>query len=185
MPQLLERTMNLPIDKAFENLKAALTEKGCKITSEEAPAKILAKQGSLWGTSPKTAKKNLEFHLTTNNNGTKITVTSSLSSDWKNFTLIGCLLAAVLVGVCVWMALDLSTFLAINKATVWSWLVTIHGSVNKPVAEAFVNLTKTLAVFLSIIIVFEIAVFYYAYTKIDSFAEEKLNSITKQAEKSN
>jgi hypothetical protein len=177
MPQLFERTINLPIDEAYKDLKSALVEKGCKITSEETPKRIITKQGSLWGTTPKTAKKNLEFQLSTDNNETKITATSRLSSDWKNITFIGVILAAILVSVCGWIAIDLSNFLATNKATVWSWLVTIHGTVNTTVAEAFVNLTKTLAVFLSVIIVFEIVVAYYANVKVDGFAEEALDSI--------
>jgi hypothetical protein len=46
-----------------------------------------------------------------------------------------------------------------------------------PVAQAFVNLTKALAVFLSIIIVLEIAVAVYAYAGIDRFAQGTFNAL--------
>ena len=154
---LLERTVNLEIDKAYADLKAVLLEKGCKIISEEPPKQILVKQGSLWGMSPKTAKKIIEVNFAPVDSGTQVTCSSRLSSDWKNLTLVGCALAAVLVGLCLWMTVDLNAFMVTQKPSFWSWLVTVNGSVDFQVGQAFVNLTKALAVFLSVIILLEIA----------------------------
>jgi len=77
----------------------------------------------------------------------------------------------VLVGLCLWMALDLSMFMVTGKPTFWSWLATVNGNLDFAVAQALVNLTKALAIFLSVIIVLEIAVAVYAYAGIDRFAQ--------------
>ena len=61
---MLEQNVSLEIDKTYAKLKVALAQKGCRITSYESPKRILVKQGSLWGMSPKTAKKNIEVNLT-------------------------------------------------------------------------------------------------------------------------
>ena len=44
-------------------------------------------------------------------------------------------------------------------------------------AQAFINLTWGLAVFLSVIIVLEAAIVVYVHSKIDSFSKETLESI--------
>ena len=174
---LLERTVSVEIDKAYADLKAALIEKGCKIISEEPPKQILVKQGSLWGISPKTAKKTLSVNLVPVDSGTQVTCSSRLSSDWKNLTVVGCALAVALVGLCLWMTFDLGAFMVTQKPSFWSWLVTVNGNVDFQVGQAFVSLTKSLAVFLSVIILLEIAVAVYVHARIDRFAEETLNSL--------
>jgi hypothetical protein len=175
---LLRRTFSVEIDKAYADLKASLAEKGCKIISEDSPKRILVRQGSLWGMSPATAKKTLDVTFEAVDSGTQVTCSSRLSSDWKNLTIIGCALAAALVGLCLWMALDLSTFMVTGKPTFWSWLATINGTLNFVVAQALVSLTKGLSVFLSVIIVLEIAVAAYAYAGIDRFAQGTLEALS-------
>ena len=177
MPWLLERTVSLEIDKAYVFIKTAFSDKGCKIISEESPNKILLKQGSLWGISPNSAKKKIQVNLEAVDSVTKVTCSSRLSSDWKNITLIGCVLAAALTGLCLWMAFDLSTFIVTHKPSIWSWLVTVNGNIDFQVGQAFVNLTKTLAVFLLVIIFIEIAITVYVHVRINRFAEQTLNSI--------
>jgi len=179
-PWLLERTVSLEIDKAYSDLKATLLEKGFKILSEEQPEKILAKQGSLWGMSPLTAKKIVEVDFASEGSGTKVTCSSRMSSDWKNLTLAGCAVAAILVGLCLWMTFDLSAFLATGKASFWSWLVTVNGNVDAQVAQGFVNLTKALAVFLFVIILLEVVIFFYVRNGINKLAEETLNSLSQE-----
>ena len=178
VPWLLERTVSLEIDKAYAVFKTAFTDKGCKIISEQSPNMILLRQGSLWGVSPSSAKKKIQVNLESVNSTTKVTCSSNLSSDWKNITLIGCVLAAVLVGLCLWMAYDLNTFIVTHRPSIWSWLVTANGNIDFQVGQAFVNLTKTLAVFLSVIIFVEIAITVYVHFRIDRFAEQTLNSIS-------
>ncbi len=166
------------MDKAYIAIKTVFTNNGCKIISEQSPNKILFRQGSLWGISPSSAKKKIQVNLESANSATKVTCTSRLSSDWKNITLVGCVLAAVLIGLCLWMTFDLSTFIVTNKTSIWSWLVTVNGNVDSRVVQAFVNLTKTLAAFLSVIIFIEIAITVYVHIRIDRFAEQIIHSIS-------
>ncbi len=169
--------VNLKIEEAYPKFKDALTAKGCKVISEETPNQIYFKQGSLWGISPKTAKKTISIHLEQHGEETRIKFSSKLSSDWKNITIVGCGFAAVLVGLCIWMATDLSAFIATNVAGFWGWLVMVNGSVDLAAAQAFVRLTWGLAGFLTFIIVLEAAIVVYAQSKIDSFGEEALKEI--------
>ena len=168
---MLNRTLNLEMDQAYAKLKTILTQKGCKIVSEIPPNHLLARQGSLWGMSPATAKKTIDVALTPAELRTKAKCSSILSSDWKNLTIVGCALAVLLAGICMWMALDLNAAIESGKASFWSWLVFANGVVNVPVAKAFVNLTEDLAVFLSVIIILEVSIAVYAHKRIDSFAQ--------------
>jgi hypothetical protein len=172
---LLERTLNLKIDVAYPKLKDAYLDKGCKVISEEPPNQICFKQGSLWGIAPQTAKKTITVTLEQFDGGTRVKCSSKLASDWKNITLIGCALASVLVGLCVWMATDLSAFMVTREPSFWSWLVTVGGNLDVAVARAFVNLTWGLAFFLSVIIMVEAAIVVYARYRIDLSAQEALN----------
>jgi hypothetical protein len=169
-----ERTVNLEIEEAYQNLKTALLEKGCKVLSEQPPRQIMVKQGSLWGISPKTAKKIVDLNLQPIDNRTQVTYSSKLASDWKNVTLVGCILASILVGLCLWMATDLATLMITHEPSFWSWLVMAGGNVDFQAAQAFVNLTYGLAIFLSVIILLETAIVSYVHSKIDTFAEEAL-----------
>ncbi|MCW3982677.1 MAG: hypothetical protein NWE96_01620 [Candidatus Bathyarchaeota archaeon] len=173
-----ERTVDLDVVQAFEKLKTRLTEKDCTIISETPPHQLLFGQGSLWGIMPKTAKKTINLTLQSEGNKTKISFTSKLAKDWKNITIIGCILAAVLVAVCVWMALDLGAFLGDGNPSFWSWLVTSHDQVEFSAGEAFINLAWGLTIFLSVIIALEAAVYIYCHAKIDTFAEETLSTLS-------
>ena len=174
---MLERTFNLKIDEAYSKLKVAFLDKGCKVISEAPPNQICFKQGSLWGIAPQTAKKNITANLVTVEDGTRVNFSSKLASDWKNITLIGCVLAFVLVGLCVWMATDLSAFMVTREPSFWSWLVTVGRSVDLAAAHSFVNLTWGLTVFLSVIILLEGVIVVYARYRIDLFTQEVLNQL--------
>ena len=177
---LLKRTLNLEIEKTYADVKASLVSKGCKVLSEDTPKRLLVKQGSLWGMLPETAKKTIDFTFVAINSTTQVTASSRISSDWKNITIIGCALAAVLAGLCLWISVDLTAFLGSGKASFWSWLASVNGNVDVSVAQTFVNLTKALGIFLSVVIVLEIVVVAYAYTGIDRFAQETLDMASKK-----
>ena len=134
-----KRTFSREINALYADLKAVLVKDGCKIISEDPPKQFLVKQGSLWGISPKTAKKTLTITLASIDSETEVTCSSRLSSDWKNLTIIGCALASVLVGVCGWMAFDLSTFGITGKSTFWSWLATTNSNADFSVVATFEN----------------------------------------------
>jgi len=178
VPWLLQRTVSLEIDKVYAGLKTNLTESGCKVITETPPKQILIKQGSLWGVSPRSAKKTTEFNLVSVDSGTLVAGYSRLSSDWQNITIVGCVLAAVLVGLCLWITSDLNSFMVTQKPSSWSWIITVNGNVDFQVGQAFVNLTKILAVFLSVVIALEIAIVVHVKGKIDGFTQNMLNSIS-------
>lgn len=166
-------------------MKGCLAEKGCKTVSEDPPKHLLVRHGSLWGVSPATAKKELDFTFTPLDSGTEVTCSSRLNSDWKNLTIIGCALAAVLVGVCFWIAVDVSAFMISGKPTFWSWLASVNGMVDTTAAQTLVNLTKALALFLSVVTVLDIAVAAFTYKKIDDFARAVLDALSKSESKAN
>jgi hypothetical protein len=174
---LLERTVNLNIEEVYPKLKALLVEKGCKVDSEEPLKQIRFKQGSLWGISPKTAKKIVKLNFAVVDNGTRLSCSSRLASDWKNITLIGCSLAFVLAGLCLWMATDLNTFMVTNASGFWSWLIIAENNVNLVAVQAFINLTWGLAIFLFAIILLEIVIVVYVCSKIDEVTKEALDQL--------
>jgi hypothetical protein len=174
---LLERTVGVEIEKAHAELKALLLTEGCRIIAEESPALIAVKQGSLWGISPRTAKKRVTCRLAPVNSGTRITCSSSLASDWKNLTIIGSALAVIVASVCWWIAVDLDAFMITQQPSYWSWLATVNGYLDFQTAQMFVGLARMLAVFLAIIIAVEVVIAVYAHFRINAFAEEILNAL--------
>jgi hypothetical protein len=174
---LVERTVGLEIEKAYADLKAVLLEKNCRIIEEEAPTFISVRQGSLWGISPLTAKKNVNYRFDAVDSGTRITCSSSLASDWKNLTIIGSALAVVVVALCLWMSMDLDALVATQQPSYWSWIATVDGYIDFQTAQMFAGLTRMLAVFLAIILVAEVVIVVYVHFRINSFAEETLNAL--------
>jgi hypothetical protein len=76
------------------------------------------------------------------------------------------------------MALDLTAFISNGKASFWSFLASVNGNVDVSVARSFVNLTKGLALFLSLIIVLEAAIAAYSYKGIDKFTQKTFDSLS-------
>jgi len=100
-----------------------------------------------------------------------------LASDWKNLTIIGCVLSVVVVALCLWMAADLDALVATQQQGYWSWIATVDGYVDVQMAEMFTGLTRMLAVFLATILAAEVAIVVYVQTKINTFAEEIINTL--------
>lgn len=171
---LLERIVNQEIQEAYSKLKTSFLEKGAHVTHEDAPNKVSFKQGSLWGLTPKTAKKTIDVFLEQREGGTYEKCTSTLSSDWRNITVVGCALAAVLVIICIWIGLDISGALATGKESTWSWLVSVGSNIDFQLGNIFVNLVLGLATFLLIVIGLETVILIYAYSKIDAYSSEIL-----------
>lgn len=175
---MVERTVSLEITKAYADLKALLLRKGCRIVAEEPPAFISVKQGSLWGISPRTAKKVVSCRLSPVNSGTRICCSSSLASDWKNLTIIGSTLAVLLMAFCWWIAADLETFMITREPSYWSWIAAVDGYIDFQAAQMLTTLTMMLAVFLAIIIALEAVIAVYAHIRINVFAEETLKALS-------
>lgn len=169
--------VGLSVQDAYERIRMSLSKKDCSFLVEDPPKQIIAIQGSLWGVSPKTAKKTIKVDLELSGSGTRVVCVSKLASGWKNITLVGCVLAAVLLGLCVWMAVDLSVFMSTNNPSVWSWLVSEGGNVNVLAERAFISLAWEMSVFLLIVIVLEVAIVVYVRSRIDRFAALVLDSL--------
>jgi hypothetical protein len=174
---LFERTVSLGTNEAYADLKALLLRKGCKVVAEEPPTFISVKQGSLWGISPRTAKKVVSYRLSPIDSGTRISCSSSLASDWKNLTIIGSALSVLVMTLCWWIAADLEAFMITQEPSYWSWIAMVDSYIDFQTAQMFVGLTTMLAVFLAIIIALEAVIAVYAYFRINDFAEENLNSL--------
>ena len=174
---MLERTVGLEIGKAYAELKAVLLQKGCRIVAEDSPVLISVKQGSLWGVSPRAAKKVVTYRLAPADSGTRITWSSSLASDWKNLTVIGTALAVLVASLCWWIAADLDAFMTTHQPSYWSWIVTVDGYVDFQTVQMLAGLTRVLAVFLVIIIAAEVVIAVYAHYRINVVAEENLSAL--------
>ncbi len=174
---LVERTVGLEVDETYGELKAVLVEKNCQIITEEAPVRISVRQGSLWGISPATAKKNVEYSLSTVECGTRVTCCSSLASDWKNLTIIGCVLSVVVVALCLWISTDLYALAATQQQNCWSWIAMVGGYIDVQTAEMFAVFTQMLGVFLVVILAAEVAIVVFVQRKINTFAEETLKPL--------
>jgi len=174
---LFERTVSLGTNEAYADLKALLLRKGCKVVAEEPPTIISVKQGSLWGISPRTAKKVVSYRLSPVDSGTRISCSSSLASDWKNLTIIGSALAVLVMALCWWIATDLEAFMITQEPSYWSWIAMVNSYIDFQTGQMFVGLTRMLAVFLAIIIALEAVIAVYAHFRINAFAEENLNEL--------
>jgi hypothetical protein len=170
--------VSLGTNEAYADLKTLLLRKGCKVVAEEPPKFISVKQGSLWGISPRTAKKVLSYRLSPVDSGTRISCSSSLASDWKNLTIIGSALAVLVMALCWWIAADLEAFMIKQEPTYWSWIAMVDSYIDFQTGQMFVGLTRMLAVFLAIIIALEAVIAVYAHFRINAFAEENLRALS-------
>jgi len=169
---LTENVVNSEIDQTYSKLRAVLVQKKCKISAETQPTSLVAVQGSIWGTSAKTAQKKLTYTLKQDGSKTRITATAQLTSRYKNLTLAGVVLSLVLLSVCVWMALDLQ-----SSKGFWSWLTVSSGGFDSLKAALFVRLTAFLAIFLVFSLAFEAYVIVKVRSGIRIFAQEIVTSI--------
>lgn len=175
---MLERTVGLKTDKAHAELKTTLIHKGCYITAEQAPTFISVKQGSIWGISPRTAKKIMTYRLAPVDSGTRITYSSSLASDWKNLTIIGTALAVFVAFMCLWIAIDLDSSIVTGQRSYWSWIATVEsGYIDFSIAQIFAGITRTFTAILAISIIVEAVIAIYTYFRINALAEETLSEL--------
>ncbi|MCX8153807.1 MAG: hypothetical protein N3E52_05175 [Candidatus Bathyarchaeota archaeon] len=178
---MVEHNVDLEIEEAYALLKVLLLHNNCKVIAEKMPSAITVQHGSLWGISPKTAKKIVRFSLSQTDSGTRISYSSSLASDWKNLTLIGSALAVVVAVFCWWLSTDLATFIDRQGHSYWSWIGTINGYVDYSALRMFRNLALALAVFLVVIIVLEAVVTVYVNLRVGVFAEESLKELRERS----
>ena len=174
---MFERIVSSEINQTYAKFRQLLLGKNCRVISEEVPNCIVVKQGSVWGISPKTAKKVITCRFSSLESGTRITISSKLASDWKNLTIIGSVLSVFVAFVCLWIKMDLDALVASRGLGFWSWIAMVDGYVNVQVAQAFAGLAMVLAVFLIVVLALEVVIVFYVKHKMDEFAEETLSFV--------
>jgi hypothetical protein len=179
-PILLERSVDLEIEKAYSELKTILLDRGCKIVSEEPPTHVSIKQGSLRGVSPRSAKKVVSYHTFPHESGTRIVSCSSVSSDWANLTLWGNIIAGVVAAVFWWIATDIAALAVNGTSGYWTWLARAFGYPEMQYTFFMVNLTKALSIVLVIAIFLEILDVFIVYRGINTFAAETLEELAQR-----
>lgn len=174
---LSQRSLSLPIEQAYVQLKDILLKNKCKIIEEKPPQYILVKQGSLNGIQPKSAKKTVNFILSPKGTVTRITSSTKIASDWTNLTLIGNTVAAVLTALFLWIAADIENYMQTAKPNLWTWLAHAHGYPNLQYTTFMINLTRATAIFLALTIAVEILIVIYVYPRKNAFAQETLEAL--------
>jgi hypothetical protein len=170
---LPETTLPTEIGQTFTKLEVLLLERKCKLTSQDPPSSLTAIQGSIWGTTPKTAQKKLVYTLSQTAEGTKIKSTAKLTSSYINLTILGCVMSIVLLIICGWIAIDLQgSGFASNGVTFWSWLVQTNGQLDPYKVEVFVRLSFILTTFLAVSLAIEVYVVEKVRSGIERFAQE-------------
>jgi len=170
-----ERIVNLKINEVFGKLKQLIILKGYSILNEESPSILTIKQGSIWGMTPRTAKKIVTFNLQPLKSGTSIKYSSKLAPKWKNLTIAGYLLSSFLILLSLWITIDLDLSLLNRAPSFWSWIATYANTINFSALQSFSFLAKLLFFFLIVILLIESVIVIYSYLNVNLIAEETLN----------
>jgi len=170
-----ERIVNLKINEVFGKLKQLIILKGYAILNEESPSILTIKQGSIWGMTPRTAKKIVTFNLQSVKSGTSIKYSSKLAPKWKNLTMVGYLSSSFLILLSFWITIDLELSLLNRAPSFWSWIATYANTINFSALQSFSFLSKLLFFFLIVILLIESIIVIYSYLKVNLIAEETLN----------
>jgi len=179
---LYEKTLSRTSEEEYTQLKGQLVQSKCKIVSEEAPSKISIVQGSLWGTTPKTAQKTTTFTLQEDASGTRVASNSALTFGYVALTVAGIVFSVVLMVICIWMALNFMAYASMGSAGFWGWLVQTEGSFNPDKAALFTRLCWFLTAFLAATLIVEAIIVVRVKAKIDSFAEEIFKTLAQPKE---
>lgn len=155
-----------------------LIASNCRLVAEERPKHIYVVQGSLSGILPLSAKKLVSFHLTSEGLGTKIQSSSQISSDWKNLTLYGNIVAALVAAIFVWIATDMNNFLESGRIGFWTWLAQMYGTHNPWGAFFMIKVIQALAIVLTVTILIEILIVIYVYPRKNAFSKQVLEKIS-------
>lgn len=130
------------------------------------------------GILPISAKKIVSFYLSREGSGTKIASSSKIATDWKNLTLYGSIVAAILIGVFMWIASDMNNYIKTARSGFWVWLVQLYDTHDPWGAIFMINIIQALTVFLAIMILFEIVIVIYVYPRKNAFSKRVLEKIS-------
>lgn len=172
---MFERVVSLEIRKAYEELKNILFKNNCKIITEEPPKRIVVEHGSLWGSSPKGAKKRISFNLIPYDSKTRIVSVSSLASDWISTSVFGCVLLIIFIFVFGWMAMVLEARTTAERQSLGGWIAEkLLGYTGFQETLAIANLLRILAIIFFVMLIVDIIIDVYVYARKDLFSKEIL-----------
>jgi hypothetical protein len=175
---LAETTQNRKIQDAYASLKEKLAQQKCRLTAENPPNTVSVIQGSIWGTNPKTAQKNITFSLQQNQTETRIKATSKLTPNYIKLTLAGVIFSIALALVCFWIGWDLTNYASYGVGY-WGWLAYTGGPFSHfdpGIASVFIRVTWILSAFLVGTLAVEGVIVFKVWAKIDLYAEEVLKA---------
>jgi hypothetical protein len=178
--RLAETVLNRTPEEAYTSVKGLLAQSKLKIMTEEAPHKISAIQGSLWGTTAKNAQKTVTFTLLEDASGTRVACKSVLTSGYIALTAAGIVFSLALMIICVWIALDLQAYASTGTAGFWGWLAQTQGSLNPDIAVLFSRLCWFLTAFLAVTLLVEAVIVVRIKAKISASAEEIFKTLALQ-----
>ena len=174
---LPEKTTKLRPEEAYTLIENALEKNRCKIVERRPLDYLKVKQGSLNGTSPKTAKKQVEFQFFPDGSGTRIVSFSEIATDWAELTVFGNVAAAVIATIFLWIAKDVQAYAENGRSGFWGWLAHAYGYPDLHATMFLVNLTRGLAAFLIAAVAVEVLIVLYVYPRKEVFALEILEAV--------
>ena len=130
------------------------------------------------GILPMNAKKVVSFHLSSEGSETKISSSSEISKDWKNLTLYGSIITAIVIGIFVWITIDMINYIETASPSFWAWLAQIYLPHDPLMANLMISLIQSLTIVLALTIVFEILIVIYVYPRKNSFSRQVLEKIS-------
>lgn len=164
---MIEKVVSHQLSATFVELKAILAASKCKLVGEKPPNFISVEQGSIWGVTPKSIKKKINFYLSANNSSTKISAYSELATS------------VIILAILTWpLALGSITFakgLAIRldiEANQWYTSPEARQSY-----RALANLVRICIYAFLALAILDTILTIIGYIRVDSFAKEILQSI--------
>ena len=154
-------------------------DKDCAIIVDTPPVFLSIKQGSIWGISPRTAKKIINYSFTSKQSRTQIRYSSEFAPDWKKLTIVGYIFSFLLIGLSLWISIGLQNYILTGNPGFWAWIAKSN-STSLSLAQSLSNLTRILALLLIAVLAVETFIVLYSYYKINDSAEEILNDFYRE-----
>ncbi len=151
----MEKILSGKFRNVREDLRNLLLRNECEIISEESKS-FLVEQGSIWGFSPKRAKKIISFHFLSYNSTTQVVVNSSLSADWIVLSVFSVIALSALIFTTLWIKMQLE---------ILGFPSSIYGFLSFGIIILVTALAMTIAIDM------------YIYFKRDSFPEDMLKLV--------
>ena len=137
-------------------------DKDYTIIVDTPPVFLSIKQGSIWGISPRTAKKIIKYSFTSKKSRTKINYSSEFSPDWKKLTIVGYIFSFLLIGLLFWINTNIQKYLLTGNPGFWAW-ITKSNLTNLSLAQSLLDFTRILALFLLVAVFVETIIVFYSY----------------------